>query len=254
MTPLYAAVMSGMSCPPEVDQFCLIILIFCLLIDDDDGDYGLISHQRTAYICHSCSSRHCSHIQAFTEWCTVNEFTIEHTQPSEAGRDPTSVSSNRIPYPLPKELQQVHMEYETGVRKYPESMVPLNVTTVCPHGNPWDDRCPMTHQWVANKGVWIYKESTAFYSEKSTVYYRPAVGSCSCKLGYDGQTDLLFNLDNKRLFSYGLLFQYLHLMVEGRNPLISYQRYEISLLFYQLVISYIYTVSWQAKYNSFSVF
>ena len=79
MTPLYAAVMSGMLCPPEVDQFCLIILIFCLLIDDDDGDYGLISHQRTAYICHSCSSRHCSHIQAFTEWCTVNEFTIEHT-------------------------------------------------------------------------------------------------------------------------------------------------------------------------------
>ena len=98
----------------------------------------------------------------------MNEFTIEHTQPSEAGRDPTSVSSNRIPYPLPKELQQVHMEYETGVHKYPESMVPLNATTVCPHGNTWDDRCPMTHQWVANKGVWIYKESTAFYSKKST--------------------------------------------------------------------------------------
>ena len=201
-----------------------MLLIFFLLIDDDNGDYGLISHHRTAYTCHSCSSRHCLHIQAFSEWCTVNEFTVEHTQPNEVGSDPTSVSSAKVPYPLSKELQKVHMEYETGVRKYPESMVPLNANTSCPHGNPWDDRCPVTHRWVANKGVWIYKESTAFYNEKCTVYYRPANGSCSCKLGYDGQTDLLFNLDNKRLFSYGLLFQYLHLMVEGRNPLISYQR------------------------------
>ena len=72
-------------------------------------------------------------------------------------------------------------------------------------------------QWPTN-GLWtrvfgFTKRAQHFTSEKSTVYYRQAIGSCSCKLGYDGQTDLLFNLDNKR-FSYGLLFQYLHLMVE----------------------------------------
>ena len=35
---------------------------------------------------------------------------------------------------------------------------------------------------------------------------------------------MLFNLDNKNLFYYDLLLYYLHLMVEGRNPLIAYLR------------------------------
>ncbi len=67
----------------------------------------------------------------------------------------------------------------------------------------------------------IYKESIAIQDEERTTYYRPTIGSCSCRLHYDGQEHLLFNLDNKRLFYYGLLFQYLHLMLEGRNPLIA---------------------------------
>ena len=46
----------------------------------------------------------------------------------------------------------------------------------------------------------------------------------SCRQGYDGQPDLLFNLDNKHLFYYGFLLEYLHLMVEGRNPLVAYLR------------------------------
>ena len=44
------------------------------------------------------------------------------------------------------------------------------------------------------------------------------------RLPYDGQSDLLFNLDNKNLFYYDLLINYLHHMVEGRNPLVAYLR------------------------------
>ena len=35
---------------------------------------------------------------------------------------------------------------------------------------------------------------------------------------YNGQEDLLFNLDNKHLIYYDFLFSYLHSMVESRNP------------------------------------
>ena len=44
------------------------------------------------------------------------------------------------------------------------------------------------------------------------------------RLYYDGQDDLLFNLDNRNFFYYGFLLDYLHLMVEGRNPLAAYMR------------------------------
>ena len=51
-----------------------------------------------------------------------------------------------------------------------------------------------------------------------------SLGSCDCKQAYDGQDDLLFNLDNRHLFYYGYLLQYLHLMLEGKNPLIAFLR------------------------------
>ena len=73
----------------------------------------------------------------------------------------------------------------------------------------------------------IFKENIAIHNKQRKVYYRPAIGECDCKLQYDGQEHLLFNLDNTRLFYYGLLFQYLNLMLEGRNPLIAYQRFVI---------------------------
>ena len=36
--------------------------------------------------------------------------------------------------------------------------------------------------------------------------------------------DLLFNLDGKHMFYYRFLLQYLHLMLEGRNPLFAFYR------------------------------
>lgn len=77
----------------------------------------------------------------------------------------------------------------------------------------WDSRCQL-----------IYKESMTIVDQDRTVYYRPTQEECSCQLLYDGQEDLLFNVDNRHLFYYGFLFQYLHNMVEGRNPLVSYLR------------------------------
>lgn len=55
-------------------------------------------------------------------------------------------------------------------------------------------------------------------------YYRPTTGPSNCRQEYDGQSDLLFNLDGKNMFYYGFLLHYLHLMLEGKNPLITFLR------------------------------
>ena len=70
----------------------------------------------------------------------------------------------------------------------------------------------------------MFKYSVTITSATRTLYYRPAQGGCNCRSFYDGQDDLSFNLDNKYLFTYGLLFQYLHLMIEGKNPLAAFHR------------------------------
>ena len=62
----------------------------------------------------------------------------------------------------------------------------------------------------------ICKHTLWYYN----MIYFPSHNSLYC----DGQADLLFNFDNRNLFFYGFLFDYLHLMVEGRNPLAAYVR------------------------------
>ena len=45
-----------------------------------------------------------------------------------------------------------------------------------------------------------------------------------CRMPYNSQEHLLFNLDDWNLFCYDFLLDYLHLMVEGHNPLVAYLR------------------------------
>ena len=49
-------------------------------------------------------------------------------------------------------------------------------------------------------------------------------GTYDHRSGTTNQDDLLFNLDDKHLLSYGYLFQYLHLMLKGQNPFIAFLR------------------------------
>ena len=53
-------------------------------------------------------------------------------------------------------------------------------------------------------------------------YIRMQLTYCFYRFGYDGQEDLLFNLDNINLVYYDLLLDYLHLMVEEQSPFIAY--------------------------------
>ena len=57
------------------------------------------------------------------------------------------------------------------------------------------------------------------------IYFRPTIGEYKCKLSYDDQDDLVFNLDNRHLVFYRVMFQYLFSMVQTGSPLVSMHRH-----------------------------
>ena len=187
-----------------------------LLVAVNDGSsFGLLGHKRTSKLkCLICSS-HCDHLHYFHEWCEENNAPIElHQDLSSTGSaapDYSILSKRDIPYPLPEPLKLLHDRHERGQQEFPLQLIPhVEEGCMCTHGNLWDCSDPISNKWIAHKGVKIYKESITIYDSQQTVYYRPTTGECDCKLFYDGQTDLLLNLDNKHMFYYGFLFQYLH--------------------------------------------
>jgi len=135
-----------------------------------------------------------------------------------------ATSYQKIPYPLAENLRQLHSLYESGEKRFPETLIPVfKPEQRCEHGNHYDNSDPVSSGWVISAEVIIYKYATTIVSSNRKAYYRPAIG-CTCKVFYDGQDDLLFNFDNKHFFYYDMLFQYLHLMIEGKNPLAAFHR------------------------------
>jgi hypothetical protein len=86
--------------------------------------------------------------------------------------------------------------------------------TTCEHGSAWSQEDPVQHNWQVQG--FIYKGASTTTLD---VYYRPTVGDCDCRLYGDGQTDLLFHYKPGHLFYYGLLFQQLSFLCEGRCPI-----------------------------------
>jgi len=173
------------------------------------------------YQCTTCSSSHqCAHINYFNEW--IKEYDIDEEIPEdeqsiqEGHIIPKAISYQKIPYPLAENLRQLHSLHESGVKGFSETLIPIfQPDQKCEHGNHYDNSDPVSSGWVSSAEVIIYKYATTIVSSSRKAYYRPAIG-CACKVFYDGQDDLLFNFDNKHFFYYGMLFQYLHLMIEGK--------------------------------------
>ena len=135
------------------------------------------------------------------------------------------MSSHPIPYPLPAHLRSLHDTHERGGYEFPHQLVPPYSPTVkCQHSHLFNPADPVQNGWITKKGAIINKEAVTIEDENRAIYYHPSLGSCDCKQAYDGQDDLLFNLDNRHMFYYGYLFQYLHLMLESKNPLVAFLR------------------------------
>ena len=61
--------------------------------------------------------------------------------------------------------------------------------------------------WIISDDVIVHKSSLSVMLPERNLFYRKAIGY-DCKLYYDGQEDLLFNLDNHHLFYYDMLSSY----------------------------------------------
>ena len=175
----------------------------------------------TRYHCSTCpsSNPNYNHLEVFKEWEAEDSILKpEQASMNEASKFP-SISQHRIPYPLPEHLRRLHDVYEAWEQSLTNVLVPgYNPDQRCKHGNTFNSDDPIFSGWVTFSEVIVYKYSVTITSATRKLYYWPAQGGCNCRSFYDGQDDLLFNLDNKHLFTYGLLFQYLHLMIEGKIP------------------------------------
>ena len=195
-----------------------------LLISAFDGSaYGLVGHKRTKKLYCLICEHECNHVALIQDWCSSSNVYLDLEEPITEELNFTSVSYNPIPYPLPRSLRQLHDRHEMGKWEFPLHLIPpANESSICLHGNPFNSGDPVTNKWISRKGVLIYKEAVTI--PERIVYYHPTSGTCECRQEYDGQEDLLFNLDGRHLFYYGFLLQYLHLMLEGRNPLMAFYR------------------------------
>ena len=207
---------------PVVD----IISFTPLLISVFDGNaYGLVGHKRSKKLyCLTCEYD-CHHVTQTQEWCSSNNVHLDLIENFSEESSYTSISYKPIPYPLPRHLRRLHDKHEMGKCEFPLQLIPSESdSSTCAHGNSFNMDDPVSRNWISRKGVTIYKEAVTIDDLERTAYYRPTTGKCKCRLEYDGQGDLIFNLDGKHMFYYGFLLLYLHLMLEGRNPLIAFYR------------------------------
>ena len=219
----------------------------------DGATYGLFSKHRNNQIrCHSCSSviQSCPHIQCFHDWSDVNELPesedLSNEPCSESPSDGYCLSFSTITYPPGPELRERYTTMiATGGARVDGDLTPDKRSVLqCKHGHAWSDLDPAEMgwtmcsqpniyylQWTDNSKrngklleKWVFRNYLTVVIAFLVLYCRTS-GDCDCKLEYDGQVDLLLNLDGKHLIHYGLLYHYLHLMMEGRNPLAAFIRY-----------------------------
>ena len=60
--------------------------------------------------------------------------------------------------------------------------------------------------------------------ESNLVYSSRCNGPCNCRAVFEGQSDLLLNLNNRYFVHYNLLYDYSELMIMSRNTLYGYLR------------------------------
>ncbi|KAI8510140.1 hypothetical protein Bbelb_125680 [Branchiostoma belcheri] len=161
----------------------------------------------------------------------VSPWNIHHNP--HVWKDPkASGGTFRMPSPRASQhLRELQHEYDSGLCAVPENLVPGIPDSRCPNNFAWDSSDPIENGWCYTETVTVYTEQCSFQHTNADgelkaikVFYRVCTGECNCVLPYDGQEDLLFNLNNKDLIAYSMLFRYLHLMLEARNPLAAFHR------------------------------
>ena len=130
--------------------------------------HGLIHRSKVGgiyrYQCTTCSSSHqCAHIDHFNEWMKEHDIDEEIPEDEQSMQEGhvmlKALSYQKIPYPLAENLRQLHSLYESGVKSFPETLIPIfKPEQKCEHGNHFDNSNPVSSGWVGSAEVIIYKQ------------------------------------------------------------------------------------------------
>jgi hypothetical protein len=184
---------------------------FAAVVDAGSSSYGVIVAGHRDFKCVTCIQPKCSHMEVFAQW--NEEETAESS--TEEGMDAmrkafseiklsrtkriksfSCLSTKPIPWPVNKQYRNRKSEIDR--RGFPSILKPKSAASVCSHGAKYK------LSLVTDKAV-IHRESNM----KLVKLYAYQTQGCSCTVTYDGQDDLLLNLNNKDLFDLDWLFSIL---------------------------------------------
>ena len=176
--------------------------------------FGVVRNTKNNLFCLSCRRKRgctsCLHAEVLIK--------LKHEGSQHNPLIFTSISKNKLEYPLPQAKCDMEKAYKAGQEAGSIRLVPEYIPSKqCDHGNVYSSECPVTMGWVLNKNAKLHHQFATF---EAKLYYRPVHNnSCDCKQEYDGLNDLLFNLDNTHLFAYEWLYRILFNMQKGILPL-----------------------------------
>ena len=175
-----------------------LVAVFCR----QQQSYGIL-RKGVSNTCLTCSSnvRNCPHVYVFMSYMASNQ----QPQPQNIREREvfTPYSTKLIPWFLKDDKDlEVFEGYVSNRAMYPTDLYPNeDVTLKCIHGNFYSS------DLLKLRDGYLYLQH---HTQSVSIYYRPVMGACKCRLHYDGRSDLLFNLDNKHIFSFVWLYTILH--------------------------------------------
>ena len=184
-----------------------LIGIYC----KEDATFSILRETKAQLKCLKCQNhvKSCIHVSAFNDYIAKNGVCSTNIREQQKFE---SISTELIPYPLiDDEDLETFKGYVSGDLKYPTELVPqFDASKKCIHGNPFNQDITVELRQA--------KLHLAHFSRDISIHYRPAIG-CDCQQYYEGRSQLLFNLNNKHIFSYIWLYDILHNIQESHFTL-----------------------------------
>ena len=200
----------------SVQQLCRNPLTYSVYAE---GRYGFVVKGRSTFKCVTCKSTTCAHSNDFHVWCNQNDIDDPFATSNADSTDPsfTSISALQIPLELSRGRRAEYDNMCVSLSNEYALSPDYELQRVCSCGNTFSDKDPEQEGWKLKSPGTIYMYTTSYTNIK--VYYRPTIGSCSCKQFVDGNRQFLLNLDNKHFIHHGYLMSLLLSTSEARFPL-----------------------------------
>ena len=170
------------------------------------------------YKCVTCQPESCHHVEAVIKSqarCTeVPDASPGDDQPEK--KQQKAISTHPINYlPTPEDVVRT----KKLNLNFPSCLVPPYSTTKCEHSNEYFSGDPIETEYHYGKDCILYTQGDY---KLVTVYYRPTVGDCECRLLYDGWEHNVINVNNKCLISHHLIQEYLYALQFNQQTLFAF--------------------------------